>query len=142
MAKITIPGASTMEVPSLPDPGTYIVRCMKAVERDNAMRLDFIIVDGPDQKNGESAAGTRLSDFIQTSGYESHRDGGAFARQRIASVLAAFEVDPDGDEIDTEDFEGAEVRVVVQHRKDNNGITRANIRHYFFGEDAEDAIVD
>lgn len=73
-------------------------------------------------KNAYDVVGQKINEFVQTAGYESHKDGGQFAKRRIAGLLKATELLESGDTVGPEDFMGKFILGLVTPGKDRDGM--------------------
>lgn len=138
MGVITIKGAGKFEVEKPLDDGKYTLECvaMGMSERGNgSLQISFVVTDGPEQVSEQEIIGRKLTDFVTVDPevYSKHKDGGKFAIQRIASLFAAFGVEPT-DDLDTDEFVGKTVEVKVKTSPDNDGILRERVVHYYPAE--------
>lgn len=88
---------------------------------NDQLQIKVIIQDGPEQENGKDPIGKKLVIFLATT-YKGYKDGGEFARGKLAEALNAFGVDVDGDSFDYDDFIGAEALTLIKVKADQYGI--------------------
>jgi hypothetical protein len=78
------------------------------VQKDGySVMVKTTVIDGPEQKDGSDPIGRVVTDFVRFGGYETHKDGGKFAKTIASSLLDAAELDRA--EFDPDDLIGKEV---------------------------------
>lgn len=130
--KVTTAGiAEVVEEQLLNGGGPYKVECydasifMKGPEDDadtkKKLQLNFVVIDGPEQRDGSAPDERKFVDFLPLDHYEEHSDQGKFAKQRLKNALTVFEVEHEGDEWDSDDFK--EKVVLVRLKEGVNKLT-------------------
>jgi hypothetical protein len=113
--------------------GWYLCTVVKAQENENrsgkSLMLTLRVEEDVTGHNDFSVVGEQFSDFIQVTGMESHKDGGRFARQRLAKLLKAADL-LDEDEVEAEDFLNKELAVNLRQGKDRDGLPQNQVSAY------------
>ena len=135
-----MPTVST-DVPEYQEPerlsGRYAFRCIRSVgqmEDDGVTLRNLILtwscIDGPPLKDGESAMGREVTQFIPFYEKESWKDNYKASIKELKSKLFSFsEVDPSNWDTDTE-FLGKELWAVCRPGEDINGLVVDQIRNF------------
>jgi hypothetical protein len=87
-----------------------------------SLGLELTCEEDIGKKNAYDVTNQRVNEFVQTKGYESHKDGGDFARRRIAGLLKAADLLDASDEVGPEDFIGKYILGLVTPGKDRDGM--------------------
>jgi hypothetical protein len=103
MAKVTAQGIGSFTPKETLIKGWYELMALDAKAEtfgDGPLKLliQFEVTDGPDQPDGSSPVGRRVSDFIPLAGYETMRDSGEFVKGKLLSVLNAGGVEVEADD--------------------------------------------
>lgn len=114
------------------DNGRYTVR-VAAVEnkvKDGgkmSLMVRMEVIAGQTQKDGSDAEGRVLFDFFSLNGYETMKDGGDFVKRKLKGFLDAADASEDDE---AEDLVDREFDVVTRIKRDTDGISQNEIRHY------------
>jgi len=113
LALITTKGLADFEPDKPLDPTWYGLHIEDAkTQKDGySVMLKVVLIDGPEQKDGSDPVGRKMNDFVRFGGFESHKDGGKFAKTIATSLLDAAGLDREA--FDPDELIGKEVNGLV-----------------------------
>lgn len=100
----------------------------------NNIILNLMVIEAPEQQDGSDPVGITFSDFIQTEGMETHKDGGRYAKRLYARFLAAVNIEP-GESYDPEDLKDMEVLAMLKTGKGRDGLPAPEVQSYIPQDD-------
>ena len=139
MAKVSVTGVGSVKPEVLLAKGRYGVKVdeAKIIAKDNgntslSVRLRVTSAT-PVQEDGTSPEDRVVYDFFPLDGYDKHKDGGTYAKQKLASFLNACGAGGQ-DDFDTDDLIGATFDVLLKQKADQDDIVQANVSKYLPSE--------
>jgi hypothetical protein len=113
LALITTKGLVDFEPDKPLDPVWYGIHVEDAkVQKDGySVMLKSVVIEGPEQKDGSDPVGRTVTDFVRFGGYETHKDGGKFAKTIATSLLDAAGLEREA--FDPDELIGKEVNGLV-----------------------------
>ena len=133
MALIDTKDLQDQPVEDLWNRGWYLCAVIKAQEQANksgkSLMLTLRVEDDVTGHNDFDVTGEQFTDFVQITGTEGHKDGGRFARQRLAKLLKAADL-LDEEEVEAEDFMNKELAVNLRQGKDRDGLPQNQVSAY------------
>ena len=124
-------------VDGLLNPGVYEVKIKEAVIQPKGekeqLQVKFEVIGGQTQNDGSEPEGQNVVSWIWTSGFETFKDKGTFAKKTLASFLKAGDF-PLDEEVEEADMIGVEMRIRLVSGEDQDGDARIVIKKYLPAE--------